>query len=108
MHGDKYELRVDGMSFSHMYSLNRAQRAFNQDGPSSYPQKYDDGYDDYKYAGTSKPQTDYQWDKPSSPPKPKPIGQFYGGDGDGWNSVKEAKDAVKQPNTQPTNFFDVV
>jgi len=46
MHGDKYELRVDGMSFSHMYSLSRARGAFAQDTPT-FSKKYDDGYDDY-------------------------------------------------------------
>ena len=52
MHGDKYELRVDGMSFSHMYALNWAKGAFGQEvGPSIGQGKYDDGYDDYKYEG---------------------------------------------------------
>lgn len=52
MHGDKYELRVDGMSFSHMYALNWAKGAFGQDAnPSGQSKYYDDGYDDYKYEG---------------------------------------------------------
>ena len=31
MHGDKYELRVDGMSFSHMYSTTKMRSAFREE-----------------------------------------------------------------------------
>lgn len=59
MHGDKYELRVDGMSFSHMYALNWAKGAFGQDTPSyGQSSKYDDTYEDYKYDAASKPKQD--------------------------------------------------
>lgn len=116
MHGDKYELRVDGMSFSHMYALNRAKGAFGQEGGI---QRYDDAYDDQPASYISKPQANdaFGWEKPSSPPKPKPIDHFYGGDGDGWNSVKEAKhEAIRshedekeiQKKPQPKTFFDAI
>lgn len=45
MHGDKYELRVDGMSFSHMYALNRARGAFGEEAGYSH-NWYDDTYNE--------------------------------------------------------------
>lgn len=79
------------MSFSHMYSLNRAKNAFQTDGGYS-GSRYDDTYNETPSypakAGGAEP---YGWEKASSPPKPRQIDHFYGGDGEGWNSVKDAK-----------------
>jgi len=96
MHGDKYELWVDGMSFSHMYALNWGKNAFGTESTSTG--RYDDTYnDESEFSSKPKgPEADpFGWDKPGSPPKPKPIGHFYGGDGEGWNSVNEAKHAAR-------------
>ena len=49
MHGDKYELRVDGMSFSHMYSTTKMRSAFREES-APYNKSYGGGggpqYDD--------------------------------------------------------------
>jgi hypothetical protein len=55
MHGDKYELRVDGMSFSHLYATKRAQSAFPSDTP---PQRntVSGRADPFGWDGGSRPQ----------------------------------------------------
>ena len=110
MHGDKYELWVDGMSFSHMYALNWAKNAFGTEPSYSGGGRYDDTYNDppeYQSKPEGSGADPFGWDKPNSPPKPKPIGQFYGGDGDGWNDVKNAKhDAFNEEYKKPVAWDD--
>jgi len=44
MHGDKYELRVDGQSFSHLYQASRSKNAFG----GSPGKRRDQAYDSYE------------------------------------------------------------
>jgi hypothetical protein len=70
MHGDKYELRVDGMSFSHMYSISKAKHAFdrpeqfNEYGREPYGEGGLGAYGDEVYGQKEKPTSDpFGWDE---------------------------------------------
>lgn len=123
MHGDKYELRIDGMSFSHLYNLTKTQQMskgenieeYNAEGygddysSGSYPtksKKYDDAFDDYET--TSKP-AQYKKDPDDWSANPKPASSKFEGKSrpkqaedfedtgyDGWNDVKRSGTSRKE------------
>ena len=116
MHGDKYELRVDGMSFSHLYNLTKSQNY----GNDNYEEEDDDDNDMGAYgddvSGSSHKKSSYDephiyenkkevnkddpfaWDNPKpsskkfepySKPK-KSFDDFEDTGYDGWNDVKRS------------------
>lgn len=119
MHGDKYELRVDGMSFSHLYNLTKTQQTskgdsneeddvgaayddeYNGGGYQNKSKKYDDTYDDY--GPSSKPsQNDkdgFDWSGGSKPAsskfeaksKPKEVDEDEEFDDTGYDGWNDVK-----------------
>lgn len=118
MHGDKYELRVDGMSFSHMYATKKAQGAFKQQKTSGSMGAYgDDIYASKRptenFNKDSGPSSDpFGWDS-NKPASRKTMPQKDLSHDDPWGEVKESELAAKQEakksgfdaGSQPKSFF---
>ena len=129
MHGDRYELRVDGNSFSHMYNLtkNKTQMeeyeendmgAYGESSPTkdSYASRQKK-YDDYDENPPSKNKNDdpFAWgEKPTAkfnsrePRRDDPVDTGY----DGWNDVQGSnginKSKIPDPyaNSKYTSQYD--
>jgi hypothetical protein len=122
MHGDKYELRVDGMSFSHLYNLTKSGQMtggyqeeenmgaygdYSSGSKSTYQsKKYDDGFDDYpeppKKPSPSKGKADsFEWDNGKQQKRENSDDEDFDTGYDGWNDVKRTHSVKKTEIPDP-------